>query len=81
VPNHLDGVGKQEDVQFFAVPLGERVREPQSVVGAFGSAGGVVEDDECLHVAVILSRGDRGGIRDQPGKTCGEHRFDLQVFK
>jgi hypothetical protein len=36
---------------FLAVALGERVGEPQPVVGAFGSVCGVIEEDEGLHVA------------------------------
>jgi hypothetical protein len=44
----------QEDPHLFAVALGECVREPESVVGALGAVGRVVEDDERLHAEIVL---------------------------
>lgn len=44
-----------EDADLFAVALGERVCEPEAVVGALGPVRGVVEDDECLHLDQTLA--------------------------
>ena len=78
-----DGVGEQEDPHLLAFALGERVREAQPVVGAFRPVGGVVEDDECLHLASNVPVALSGPHPGSPAsRRCGNPAaLDLQVFK